>query len=268
VGRKFIPDDASPFYPPRARWYSVFLYFGHAIVRRFPLERLTLPREMKIGELAAGFLIPGLAVWLRGPRQWGRAALAGSAALLLIFIIWLGYPAANAAFGLMISLHASGFVYYCSPLMAGENLRSRLAFTILVLLALGLGFYLPIQHAVQTHWLMPLRNGNQVIIVAARGRPDGLKQGDWAAFTTEKGIVFGPVVGLGGNRVNSITVPEDHWLIREQIARRYYHDLPFVSFHSDVVEQLTVVSRQEFAGTPLHHWFWRKQTLPPAVVAN
>jgi hypothetical protein len=261
MARKFIPDVASPFYPPRARWYSVFSRFGNAIVPRLALERLALPREMKIRELMAGFFLPGLAVWLRGPRRWGKAALAGSAALLLIFIVWLGYPAANLGFGLLISLHATGFVYYCNPLMAREPLRSRLAFTILVLLAMGLGLYLPIQHAIQTHWLMPLRNGNQVIIVAVRGQPAGLKRGDWAAFTTDKGVVFGPIMGLGGDHVDSITVPENHWLIREQFARRYYHDGSFISSRSDMLEQLTIVSQDEFVGKPMHRWFWRKQIL-------
>ncbi len=243
----------------------MFFYLGYAVVRRLPLERPSLPREMKIGELAAGFLIPGLAVWRRGPRRWGKAALAGSAVLLLIFIVWLGYAAANLAFTLLIALHATGFVYYCNPLMARKPLRSRMMFTILVLLALGLGLYRPIQHAIQTHWLMPLRNGNQVIIVAVRSQPAGLKRGDWAAFMTDKRVVFGPIMGLGGDQVNSTTVPENHWLIREQIARRYYYNVSFVSSHSDIFEQLTVVSPGEFVGTPLHRWFWRKQILPGAV---
>jgi len=252
----------SPFYPPRARWYSSFIYLGNTLRRRLALDRLTLPREMKTGELVAGFFVPGAAVWLRGPKLWGRAALAGSGGLILFFIVWLGYPAANLAFGLLISIHATGFVYYCNPLMAGGPFRFRLAFTILVLLAIGLGYYLPIQHAIQTHWLMPLRNGNQVIIVSVRGEPASLKHGDWAAFATDNGVLFGPIVGLGGDQVDSISVPENHWLIHTELARRYYHEGIPVNYHSDIVGQLTIVSRDEFVGKPFKRWFWRKQILP------
>ncbi len=176
--------------------------------------------------------------------------------------MWLGYPAANLAFGLLISIHATGFVYYCNPLMAVEPFRFRLAFTILVLLAIGPGIYLPIQHTIQDHWLMPLRNGHRVTIISVQGDPASLKRGDWAAFATGNGIIFGPVVGLGGDRVDSVTVPENQWLIRAQLARQYYHHGSLISSHSDVFEQLTVVSREEFVGRPFKRWFWRKQILP------
>ena len=252
----------SPYYPPRARWYSAFVYLVNALRRRLALDRLTLPREMKTSELVAGFLVPGAAVWLRGPKPWGRAALAGSAALVLFFVVWLGYPAANLAFGLLIAIHATGFVYYCNPLLAVGSFRFRLVFTILVVLALGLGFYLPIQHSIQAHWLMPLRNGNQVIVVSIQGEPASLKLGDWAAFSTDHNLLFGPIVGLGGDRVGSVTVPENHWLIRTQIARRYYHHGFLAGGSSDMIEQLTIVSPEEFVGKPFKRWFWRKQILP------
>jgi hypothetical protein len=252
----------SPFYPPRARWYSSFVYLGNALRRRLALDRLTLPREMKAGELVAGFFVPGAAVWLRGPKTWGRAALAGSAALVIFFIVWLGYPEADLALGLLISIHATGFIYYCNPLMAGGPFRFRLAFTILVLLALGLGFYLPIQHSIQAHWLMPLRNGNQVIIVSIQHDPASLKPGDWAAFSADHNLLFGLIVGQGGDRVGSVTVPENHWLIRTQIARRYYHHGFLGGVSSEIIEQLTIVSPEEFIGKPFKRWFWRKQILP------
>jgi len=254
--------DTSPYYPGRARWYSRFFYLGLAVRQRLALDRIRLPKEITIGGVILGFLIPGLAIYIRGPRFWGRIALSACALLFLFFILWLGYPAANLAFGLLISLHATGFVYYCNPFMARERIQSRLGFTILILLAIGLGFYLPIQHTIQTHWLMPLRNGNQVTIISVRGEPASLKRGDWAAFSSEKGVLFGPIVGLGGDQVDSIAVPENHWLIRAQFARRYYEDWSFVSYRSETFEQLTIVSREEFVGKPFKRWFWRKQILP------
>jgi hypothetical protein len=231
----------------------------------FALDNVQLPDQITIGGIIGGLLIPGLAIYIRGPRSWGRNAMAGCAVLLLIFIIWLGYPLGNCAFGLMLSIHVSGFVYYCSPFLLGRTFSHRIIFTLLVLMGIGLGIYLPIQHTIQTHWLMPLRNGNQVIIISVQAKPASLKLGDWAAFGTDSGLLFGPVVGLAGDKVDSVTVPESHYLIRAQFARQYYHDgllgTIFGSYRSDIVEQLTIVSPEEFAGIPFKRWFWRKQIL-------
>src|ERR1039458_7910689 len=74
MARKFIPDVASPFYPPRARWYSVFSRFGNAIVPRLALERLGLPRAMKNFE-TDGRLFPSgpgrLAAWAEAMGKGG-----------------------------------------------------------------------------------------------------------------------------------------------------------------------------------------------------
>ena len=75
---------------------------GDVLRRRLALDRLRMPKTMTAGELIAGFFVPGLAVYFRGPQLWGRAALLASAALLLVYVIWLGYPAANMALGLLI----------------------------------------------------------------------------------------------------------------------------------------------------------------------
>ena len=94
---------------------------GAAVRRRLALDRIHLPREITLVGLVAGFLVPGLAVYIRGPRLWGRAALAGCGLLLLFFIVWFGHPAGNFAFGLLLSIHVTGFVYYCSPLLCGTS---------------------------------------------------------------------------------------------------------------------------------------------------
>ena len=251
-----------PFYPPRARWYSRFLYLGLATRHRLELDPFRLPKEMTCQGVILGLLIPGLAVQLRGPRFWGTLALSACAVLLLLFVVWLGSPLGNFAFSLMLSLHVSGFVYYCSPYLRDREFSIRLLFSVLALTGIGLGFYLPLQHTIQKHWLMPLRNGRQVIIVSVQKCPAALQRGEWAAFARDDSIFFGPIVGLGGERVDSLTVPEDQWLIHARYVRRYYHrDMPVFSAASDVVVQSVVVSREEFVGRPFKHWFWRKQIL-------
>ena len=112
----------SPYYPRRARWYSRFLYLGLATRHQLALDRICLPEEISVGGIIWGLLVPGLAVYIRGPRFWGKIALSACALLFLLFIVWLGYPFGNYAFGLMISIHATGFVYYCSPPPAGKGI--------------------------------------------------------------------------------------------------------------------------------------------------
>lgn len=300
MARPHIPEETSAYYPPRARWYSVFFYLGNALRRRMALDRLTLPREMKIGELVAGFFVPGLAVWLRGPRLWGRRALAGSVALILVFIVWLGYPAANLAFGLLISLHSTGFVYYCHPLMAGEPFHRRLAFTFLMLLAIGLLLYMPARSFIQGHWLTPLRLNGQVVVVQRIFQARHIQRGDWVAYALPEdeqgeahnggavwvraGMGLGPVLAAAGDQVNfstnsfsvngilhtnlphmpgsgQLTMSENDWFIWPNLDISGHGNVSEASISSTMLDMASVKETQ-FFGKPFHRWFWRKQILP------
>ena len=264
MARPSTETTRSEFYPPRARWYGRIFYLAGAVRRAMVLDRICLPHELKGRELVAGGFVPGLAVWFRGPRAWGRAAMIAWALLFATFVIWLGYPVANLAFGLMISLHAIGFIYYCGPILRGWQFRPRLLFTVLVLLAIGLLIYSPVLGFVQNHLLMPLRNGDQVVIVSAQRKPVSLERGEWAAFAIENGIILGKIIGLGGDKVDSTAVPENHWLIRVQLVRQYYHHDLFMTYagRGEIVDQNFVVSPEKFVGKPFKRWFWRKQILP------
>jgi hypothetical protein len=294
MARPQIPEAASSYYPPRARWYSVFFNLGNALRRRMSLDRLALPREMKLRELAAGFLVPGAAVWLRGPKLWGQAAL------LLVFILWLGYPVAGFAFGLLLSLHCTGFVYYCNPLLAGGPFRLRLAFTLLVLLSIGLLLYLPARNLIQEHWLTPLRMNGRVIVVQRSFRAGEVRRGDWVAYAFDKhgvgnnyhggwvvlhnGLSLGPVLALAGDQVTfsnncfavngvwqanlphmplsgGLTVPENHWFIWPNLDISGQGDVGEARI-SGAILGLSDVADASFFGKPLRQWFWRSQILP------
>jgi len=252
----------SPYYPPRARWYSPLVCWGSSARRHLALDRIHLPSGITGWGFIGSLLIPGLGVYLRGPRAYGKATFAGWVMLFLIFIVWLGYPFGNCAFGLMLSLHATAFVYYCNPHFVNRTFSHRILFTLAALILVGLGLYLPVRHAVQNHWLIPLHNGDQVIIVSVK-RPISLKHGDWAAFKTKDGVLFGQVAGLGGERYDSSTVPENHWLMHVQFTRRYYHEglFPTYTGRMETFEQSVIVSPEDCIGKPFHRWFWRKQIL-------
>lgn len=297
MARTFTRETVSPYYPPRARWYGRIFYLAGAVRRGIALDRICLPRELRWRELAAGFLVPGLAVWFRGPRVWGRATMMVCALLLAIFVVWLGYPVANLAFGLLISVHATGLVYYCGPLLNGWEFRWRIFFTVAVLLGVGLLLYSPARSALQNHWVTPvLRNGGVVVVKKFIG-PAAVKRGDWVLYSlpdysagsphgggavrVRAGYGWGPVLAVAGDRVTfstnrfavngvnhplrphmpqsgELVVPEKDWFIWPELD---------ISGHGNVGEavisgtmlQLALVPENQFAGKPFHRWFWREQ---------
>jgi hypothetical protein len=298
VARLNTQEEVSPYYPPRARWYSLLFYLGGAVRRRLALDRIHLPREMTFGGLIAGFLVPGIAVYIRGPRLWGKAALVSCGLLLFLFIAWFGHPAGNFAFGLLLSIHTTGFVYYCSPLLQQEQLRSRLFFTLLALLALGLLIYLPIRSIIQQHWVTPLRVGENVVIVHRLGAPHDIKRGDWVMYSlgeasegeahqggavqVQAGFGWGPVLAVAGDRVvfssnafmvngearpllphmpssGEVVVPEKHWFIWPSYSISGAGNENRIS---STMLQLATVPENQFVGKPFKRWLWRRQITP------
>lgn len=300
MARSHIQEETSAYYPPRARWYAPVFAVGASVRRRLALDRLVLPGEVSWGRLIAGFFVPGLAVWLRGPKLWGQVALTGSVLLLLVFIVGLGYGAGNVAFGLLISLHCSGFIYGCNPLLAGESFACRLAVTFLVLLAIGLMLYVPARHYAQQHWLTPLRLHNHVIVVQRLVSTRSVHRGDWVAYDMpdwsagdphhggavrlSEGMGLGPVLAVAGDvmtfstnsfsvngtehkllphmpSAGSFTVAEKHWFIWPDIDISGHGYVGEATISGSMLS-LAEVNETQFFGKPFHRWFGRKQILP------
>jgi hypothetical protein len=291
---------SSSYYPPRERWYGCIYYLGMTACHRNALDRIHLPREMTVGGLIGSFLIPGLAVYLGGPRLWGTAALAACSILFLCFIVWLGYPLGNYAFGLMLSIHASGFVYYCNPYLLEKDFWFRIGFTIAMLIALGLMIYASLRGAIENHWLMPLRIKGNVVVVEKFAAANAIQRGDWMIYSLPKyyagdphgegaiyirsGFGWGPALGIAGDRVTfsknsfavngveypllphmpksgELIVPGKNWFAWPELG---------ISGHGDTSEavvsaamlQLATVPKNQFVGKPFKRWFGRKQILP------
>lgn len=289
----------SPYYPPRARWYSPLFSVGGSLRRHFALDRIHLPKGVTFWGLAGSFLIPGLGIYLRGPRLWGKVAFAACGLLFSEFIIWLGYPFGNYAFGLMLSVHVTGFVYYCRPLLTNLEFASRLLFTILVLITMGGLVYTPARSALQEHWLVPLRLNDRVLVVQKRASADTVKRGDWIAYNLSEyvisvhgnryagdhpGLGFGPVLAMAGDRVGFLTnaftvngiahprrphmpgagnfmVPENHWFIWPDFAISGHGNIGEADISAAMLERADVPENQ-FVGKPFKRWFWRQQSLP------
>ena len=297
MARTFIHETASSYYPPRARWYSPLFYWGGALRRRLALDRINLPRALTPGGLVAGFLIPGLGIHLRSPKLWGRAAMPACGFLFFCFLVWFGFPAGNIAFGLLLAVHTIGFVYYCNPLFEQELVRSRLWFTLLSLVGLGLLIYLPARNLILQHWLVPLRLDGHVMVVQRQFPTAAIQRGDWVAYRlhgneawgenamyVRSGLGLGPALALAGDRVEfstnaftvngaphplrphmpisgGMTVPEKNWFVWPDVG---------ISGHGNVGEdrissamlQMAVVSENQYIGKPFKRWFWRRQIIP------
>lgn len=293
---KTVETDSS-YYPPRARWYSPVFYLHDAIRRRLWLDRIHLPQGMTFAGSAASFLVPGLGVHIRGPRLWGKAALMGSGWLFFFFLVGFGHPAGNFALGLLLAVHATGFVYYCSPLMQQEELGGRLGITLLALLAIGLLIYLPARNALLQHWLVPLRMRGNVVIVHRLGAPPDIKRGEWVMYSQNGGVTgdghrggavrvqagmgLGPVLALAGDRVEfstnafkvngqaqpllphmptsgAVVVPEKHWFIWPELDINGYGNVGEGNISAAML-QMALVSQAQFVGKPFERWFWRRQ---------
>ncbi len=296
--RPNIETEPSEYCPPRARWYGRFYYLGLATRRRLSLDRIRLPKETTFGGIILGILIPGLAVYIRGPRLWGKIALSACAILFLLFILWLGYPPGNLAFGLLISIHGSGFAYYCSPVLREKEFFARIGYTLALVFAFGLLFYMPLRNIIQSSWLMPLRRNGHVVIVDKSASAGGVKRGEWVMYSfsglearnahreggavwVQSGFGFGPALATAGDRVSfgtnsfavngaeqprlphmpqggGLIVPEKNWFIWPEFAISGHGNIGEAGISATML-QLATVPEDQFAGKPFKRWFWREQ---------
>ena len=282
---------SSSYYPPRARWYSPFLLLAGGVRRHLALDRIRLPTGVPFFRAVVSLLVPGLGFYLRGPRPWGIAAMGFAALMALVFIVGLGYPIGNVAFGLLLSTHVSSVIYVFEPWLAGERFRARLLFSAGALLLLGAFVYLPVRDLIQEQWFMPLRVKGRVVIVHRLANPHALRRGAWIAYAVEgsgghglyvrDGFGLGPVLALPGDRVrftkssleiNSVSqprlahmpqvgewvVPKKHWFVWPEVAISGNANAP-ADVISATLLQMGTVTEERFVGSPFKRWFGRRQ---------
>jgi len=75
MARADAHETGSPYYPPRAGWYSPLFTFGAAVRRRLALDRIQLPQRMTAIGLVASFLVPGMGFIFAGHGFGGGRAL-------------------------------------------------------------------------------------------------------------------------------------------------------------------------------------------------
>jgi len=295
-----VSKTTSPYYPPRARWHGFIFRFGSAVHRALLLDRAGLPSSMSWWGLLQSLLLPGMGFLARGPRSLGISALSACGLLLAVFIVGMGTIVGNLAFGMIISIHTTGLLYYCHPALGELHLLRRIAVTATVLAALGVLIYWPMRDYLTGHWLLPLRYNDRVYVVhrssstgnVHRGEAIAYKQGSYffsnhqrQGFSLDDShLNLGIVLAVGGDSVNfsngnfavneishqslahmpakgEVIVPDGCWFVWPDVTIRNDWGVGEAGISSGML-QMATVTKAQFVGKPFVHWFWRKQTLP------
>ena len=290
----------SPYYPPRARWYSPLSGAWQMLQRRMGLDRLHLPEGISTATFIASLLIPGLAFSERKEKLIGRAILLGYGLLAIVFILWLGYPVANVAFGLMLSAHVTSIIFLLNPWLVNARFGFRIATGLILILLVGGGVYAPLRNGLQTNFLMPLRVKENVVVVRTFSSPRAVRRGDRIVYSLESvsvgdahreggavwakaGFGLGPVLAVAGDRirftpeffeVNGVSqpslphmpktgeavVPEKNWFIWPEVAIGGNGNTQEAVIANTMLKMATVAETQ-FIGKPFKRWFWRRQII-------
>jgi len=264
---------------------------GNALRRHFALERFRLPPGPTWRGALGSLLVPGFGFYSRGPRLVGIALFGVCLGLLLLFFAAIGYPLANVAFGLLLSVHATSAVYGLEPLLAGLQLPGRILLTLALLLALTGLVYLPARSLMEARWLAPLQVKDRVFVVQKFASVPKVKRNDWIAYTipgdfdhnawVEAGVGLGPVLAIARDHVRftkktfevngvaqrrlanmpeagELVVPEKHWLVWPDFAISGHGQVAGVVLATVLLQKATITEEQ-FAGKPFKRWFWRRQ---------
>lgn len=281
--------QASPYYPPRARWYSSFWRLWYPVKRRLYLNRLPTIARHDIGQLLLGMVLPGWSL------LWSKQPLLGvilgtiycfSAA---VFLIWVGYPISNFALTVMISIHAGSIL----KVEQSIGLWKRILHSVLIFLAVAVFVYVPLRNQMERHWLMPLRVNGRVVVIRT-GRPIGLvRRGDQIGYRLpslrlqglwlrEEGCTLGRVMAVGGDEVafrrdgvlvngelrprssqmptsGTVSVDQSCWFIWPEMTISGVGNAETIQ---QAMMQLAVVPQSNYVGVLYQRWFWRKQVLP------
>jgi hypothetical protein len=287
-------QDASPYYPPRERWYTPLWYPWHRCQRLFHLEPITDGFHLPAHKLLLGMAVPGLPWLWYGRPLFSLVAAAGYCLSALVFLIWIGHAVGTLALATMMSIHTSGILYMNRQLTPEVELWKRIAWSVAVFAMVSLLVYQPLRRQMERRWIMPLRVGERVLVVNTSTSPRLVKRGDWVAYRIDGlyadrtlvrgGYGVGQVLAQAGDRISFLTnsysvnqeprprqphmptnkdvvVSDGHWFIWPNMDITLPgHGEPGVV--DDTLAQLAMVPETNFVGAPYRHWWWRRQILP------
>ena len=291
----------SPYYPPRARWWSRLLFPWFRMQRILHLEKIHLPAGFNLQQIIMGVIVPSYAFFANGRRVLGWSVAGIYAASLILFIVALGFQIGSVGYGLMISAHASSIIFLEGFwLRAGCNFGLRLVLAVLTLFVVWVAAYAPLVGYVENHFIMPVNMRGNVVIVQHLTPPKDISRGDCVLYRlrdssigdghrqggaayVRAGFGWGPVIAVAGDRVtfstNSFAVNgAAHALLPHMptsgevvVPEKHWFIWPelAISNYGNVSEanlsalmlQMATVSETAFVGKSFKHWFGRRQEI-------
>ena len=287
-------SNASPFYPPRAHWYSSWWRLWYPLKRRLYLSQIRRIGEGEIGRFLLGLVLPGWAlIWSRRPILGWILGTAYCAAIP-VFVLWRGTGVSNLALTLMISIHAGSVL----RLERSTTFGRRCLWSMFLFLALGALVYTPLIHQMERRWFVALRVGDHVIKVRTGETRIQVQRGDWIAYRlagtyghnygggvwVHGGCTMGRVLAVAGDDVvfgpdsvqvgsesfprrpymptkGTIHVEKGYWFLWPEMAIRGHGNVG-----QDVVEQAMIqlanVREADYVGKAYKRWLGRPQTVP------
>lgn len=291
-----MSSHSSPYDPPRAKGFGRLRQVKYRLRRPFYSVPFDLP--VHFWSALAGAITPGYGFQLVGYRtvSWITRAVYGAAALFLL--VRLGYPSANYAFVLMISLHAVSVLMVIRRYFPVETFASRIWQSAGILVAI-IGTYAAGQMALGMA-ITPVRYGGKVFVVNRLVSAKAMAQGDIVAFRMgsnrswfddggahgtvilEGGYGFGDIMGTAGDQITftkdalwvngkaqprrarmpehgSLVLAENDWFIWPDFAISSHGQAAEEFQANEMLGRLGVVEKRQFVGKVFRHWFWRKQ---------
>jgi len=295
-----LEGKVSSYYPPRARWYTrLFLVPGDRVRRQLHLEKFQMRGGLSLTQFFLTLALPAFAFFVLGRRMVGWLLVVGYSLGTIVFVVYLGYPVSNIAFGLMMSIHATSIIFLEGLWLAKDRFGVRLFAAFCTMLAIWGLLYAPALQLAENQWLMPLRIGNRVLLVKhTTGK--SLRRGDWVAYRisedralsasarenrvyAQAGFGIQPVLALPGDRVRfersqvfindrpfaagrympeagEFVVSEKIWFIWPALDINLHGAIP-QSDISATFQQLSMVPEKEIIGKAFRSWFGRRQAL-------
>jgi len=289
------------FYPPRARWWSRMLFPWFRFQRALHLEKIHCPAGFSAGATFLALLVPGLSFCTLGRRMLGLSILAVYGVSVPIYVVRLGFPEGNFAYGLMLAAHGTSVFYLLSHWLGGLEFGAKIGLAFASLLAVWLVLYLPVVSYCERHIAVPLLVRGQVVVMRPRLVVSEIKRGDRIMFElAEKeigqahggdgavwvraGVGWGPVLALPGDQVlfstnsfsvngvarpalehmptgGEMVVPTNRWFVWPEFAINSHGNVSEANI-SSLIMQLATVPATQMTGRPYPTWFWRKQKIP------
>ncbi len=208
----------SPFYPPRARWWSGIFYPWFRFLRALHLEQIHCPNGFNTAQTILSLLVLGISFIALGRRMLGFSVLGIYLVSVPVFVVRLGFSEGNFAYGLMLAAHATSVFYLLSYWLGEMEIVNRLLLAAGTLFAVWLFLYFPVVHYFEVRYALPLQVRGQVVVMYPRVVPATLKRGDHIMFKLEEndigqahggggrvmvraGVGWGPVLALPGDRI-------------------------------------------------------------------